>query len=85
MAKDNEYGALRVKTDTVEFLKDLKAAYELSYGSKFTMDEFLRQMAASVEDGDPAVWEIHCKMQTQKDELKRIAEETKPTLREKKN
>lgn len=84
MAKDNEYGALRVKTDTVEFLKDLKAAYEMSYGCKFTMDEFLRQMAASVEDGDPAVW-IHCKMQTQKDELKRIAEETKPTLREKKN
>ena len=84
MAKENEYGALRVKTDTVEFLKDLKAAFEVSYNKKFTMDEFLRQMATSVEDGDPAAWEIYCTMQTQKDELKKKAEEAQ-RLREKNN
>lgn len=70
MTNSNEYGSIRVKLSTIEFLKDLKEAFDASYGKKFTMDEFINQMAASVEDGDPGVWDIYCTQQTQKKELK---------------
>ena len=69
MAKESEYGAFRLKKDTVEFLQSMKQAFELSYDKKFTNDEFIRQMAASVEEGDVAVWEIYCTMELQKEEL----------------
>lgn len=70
MTNSNEYGSIRVKLSTIEFLKDMKEAFDASYGKKFTMDEFINQMAASVEDGDPGVWDIYCTQQTQKKELK---------------
>ena len=63
------YGALRLKRDTIEFLKDMKDAFEDSYGKKFTMDSFIRQMASAVEDGDPGVWDIYCTKQNQRIEL----------------
>ena len=68
--KDYNFGVLRLKRDTIDFLKDMKEAFEVSYDRKFTMDEFIRQMAASVEAGDPGVWDIHCVLQSQRDELK---------------
>lgn len=70
MSEGDQYGALRVKQSTIEFLKDLKDAFDASYGRRFTMDEFIRRVAASVEGGDPGVWEIYCVQQLQKDELK---------------
>lgn len=69
MTNGNEYGSLRVKLSTIEFLKDMKEAFDASYGKKFTMDEFINQMAASVEDGDPGVWDIYCTQQAQREEL----------------
>ena len=75
MATESEYGAFRLKKDTVEFLQTMKQAFELSYDKKFTNDEFIRQMAASVEDGDVAVWEIYCTMEMQKEELAAKAKE----------
>lgn len=69
MAHRTDYGTLRIKPETIELLKELKDAFDASYGKKFTMDEFVRQMAASIEDGDPGVWEIYCTQQAQKEEL----------------
>lgn len=84
MAQRSDYGTLRIKPETIEFLKELKEAFDASYGKKFTMDEFIKQMAAAVEDGDPGVWEIYCTQQAQKDELRaKIAESQK--MRELKN
>lgn len=60
MAK--EYGAYKLEKSTIEFLRRMKMAFELSYEKEFTNDEFIRQMAASVEDGDLAVWEIYCEL-----------------------
>lgn len=68
--KDYDFGTLRLKRDTIEFLKEMKQAFDASYGKKFTMDEYVRQMAAAVEDGDPGVWEIYCTQQAQKNELR---------------
>ena len=82
--KDYDYGTLRLKRDTIEFLKEMKEAFEASYGKKFTMDEYVRQMAAAVEDGDPGVWEIYCTQQTQKEELKKKVEASRK-MREKKS
>ncbi len=65
MNDKHNFGTLHVKYDTIGYLKELKKAFEASYGRKFTMDEFLRQMAASVEAGDPGVWEIFCARQSQ--------------------
>lgn len=61
MAKE-EYGAYKLKKSTIEFLRRMKMAFELSYEKEFTNDEFVKQMAASVEDGDVAVWEIYCEL-----------------------
>ena len=69
------YGAFRLKKETVEFLKTMKQAFELSYGKPFTNDEFIKQMAASVEDGDVAVWEVFCELSETLDELKRKAKQ----------
>lgn len=75
MATESEYGAFRLRKDTLEFLQTMKQAFELSYGKKFTNDEFVKQMAASVEEGDVAVWEIYCTMELQKEELAAKAKE----------
>lgn len=72
--KDYSFGTIRLKKDTVDFLKDMKEAFEASYGSKFTMDGFIRQMAASVEAGDPGVWDVFCTIKAQKDELREKVE-----------
>ena len=77
MAKDSEYGAFRLKKETVEFLQTMKQAFELAYGKKFTNDEFIHQMAASVEEGDVYVWELYCTIEMQKDELAAKAKEIK--------
>lgn len=55
--KKTEYGALRLKKDTIEYLKDAKLAFESSYLQRFTFDEFARRLVACVEDAEPAVWE----------------------------
>jgi len=76
MTNRNEYGSIRVKLSTIEFLKEFKEAFDASYGKKFTMDEFINQMAASVEDGDPGVWDIYCMKQTQKKALQAKIDES---------
>lgn len=75
MTNESDYGAFRLKKETVDFLKTLKQAFELSYDKSFSNDEFIRQMAASVEEGDVAVWEIFCTIMQQKDELAAKAKE----------
>ena len=75
MATESEYGAFRLRKDTLEFLQTMKQAFELSYGKKFTNDEFVKQMAASVDEGDVGVWEIYCTMELQKEELAAKAKE----------
>ena len=70
MAKETEYGAFRLKKDTVDNLRVLKKAFELSYGEDFTNDEFIQQMAAAVEEGDEAVWEIYCELNSKLIELR---------------
>ena len=57
-----DYGNYRLRKSTIEFLQRMKKAFELSYGKDFTNDDFIHQMAASVEDGDVAVWEIYCEL-----------------------
>ena len=69
-----EFGAFRLKKDTVEFLRTLKQAFEVSYGKSFTNDEFIHQMAASVEEGDAGVWDIYCTIEQQREELAAKAE-----------
>lgn len=48
-----DYGTLRLKQSTIDFLKDMKLAFEASYQKKFTMSEFLEQMTSSVETEIP--------------------------------
>lgn len=71
------YGTLRLNQEVIDLLKDMKSAFEASYQKKFTMSKFLEQMTASVEDGDPAVWEIYCTMRIQKAELKQKVMESR--------
>lgn len=71
------FSAFRLKKETVKFLQDMKQAFELSYGKEFNNDEFIRQMAASVKGGDPACWEIFCKLQMTQKELAEMAAKTR--------
>lgn len=66
-----KYGAFRLKQSTVEYLQTLKQAFEMSYDRDFTNDEFILQMAASVEEGDVAVWEFFWRLQELKEEAKK--------------
>ena len=63
------FKAIRVPESLMEDIKILKSAYEESYGKKMTFEEVLRQMMASIEDGDPAVYEIYCTMQSSRQEM----------------
>ena len=69
----NEYGAFRLKKESVEFLQLMKQAFEICYAKSFTNDEFIKQMAASVEEGDVAVWETFCELSEKIEELKEKA------------
>jgi len=69
----NEYGAFRLKKESVEYLQLMKQAFEICYGRSFTNDEFIKQMAASVEEGDVAVWETFCELSEKIEELKEKA------------
>ena len=75
MTKGKEYGAFRLKKETVEFLRTMKQAFELTYEKEFTNDEFIHQMAASVEEGDCAVWETYCVIEMKKDEIRERVKE----------
>ena len=72
-----KYGSLRLKEDTIAFLRNLKDAFEICYGHPFTYDGFIRQLSASLEAGDPAVWEMYCLRDMQRDEAVRKAAELK--------
>lgn len=73
----NNYRSLRLKEDTLDNLRDLREAFEITYGKSFTYDEFVQQMAASIEDGDPAVWEVFCLRKEQRAEAQKKAQELK--------
>ena len=73
MRNTTKYGSLRLQEETLDFLRMMKQAFELSYCKKFTNDEFIKQMAASVEEGDVAVWEIFCELNAIMDEVKEKA------------
>lgn len=75
------FSAFRLRKETVRYLQDLKRSYEISYGREFTNDEFIQTMVASVEAGDPSVWDIFCRMRMSQRELEDYAAE----IREKKN
>lgn len=69
MSDKYNFGTIRLKNDTIEYLKALKDAFEVSYGTKLTMDEFMRRMADTVNGGDNRVWEVFCIQKSQKEEL----------------
>ncbi len=62
-----KYANLRFSPDVFTSLMDMKLAFESSYGRHMTHDEFLEKLIASVEGGEPAVWEAFCGIQTKKD------------------
>lgn len=72
---ENKYGTFRLKKETIDFLQTLKQAFEYCYGKSFTNDEFIKQMAASVEDGDVAVWETFCELSANLEDIKQRAKE----------
>ena len=69
-----DFGNYRLKKETIDFLKRMKQAFEVTYNKPFTNDEFIKQMAASVEEGDVAVWEMYATIEQQKEELEQKAE-----------
>lgn len=73
--QENIYSAFRLKKETVKFLHDMKRAFEVSYDRPMTNDEFIRKAFASVEEGDPAVHEVYCKITLTDEELKQLADE----------
>ena len=71
------FSAFRLKKDTVKYLQDMKRAFEISYGREFSNDDFINQMAASVKNGDPSVWEIFNKLKDTQKELEKMAAENR--------
>lgn len=71
----SEYTALRLKKEAFRELSDMKKAFEISYQKEMSNDEFIRQLMAAVEGGDPAVWEGYCRLREVAEELERKAQE----------
>lgn len=60
MSRNNTPCAFEFKLETVLQFRDMKEAFESSYGKKMTGDEFAGHLIAVVEEGEVAVWEIFC-------------------------
>jgi len=87
--KDGEIKEIRSEDDilklvfsdkTLEDLKLWKKAYEDSYNSDFSYERLVTQMTASVEDGDPNVYEMYCRIKVKVVEDKENAEEQKDNI-----
>lgn len=74
MDKRKDYAVFKVTKGTMKYLQDMKKAFELSYQKEMTNDEFIMQMAASVEAGDLGAWELLCQMQMDEKHLVEMAE-----------
>ena len=72
---ESKYGTFRLKKETIDFLQTMKQAFEYCYGKSFTNEEFIKQMAASVEDGDVAVRETFCELSANLEDIKLRAKE----------
>lgn len=59
---DSSSDSLTLERETIDYLLKMKQAYETAYERDFTLDEFIMQMSASVEEGDVAAWEEMCKL-----------------------
>ena len=65
---DTNGNSLKLEAQTIDYMVKLKTAFETIYNKSFTIDEFIMQMSASVEEGDVAVWEEMCKLTTSNNE-----------------
>ena len=63
------FKSIRVPESLMEDIKVLKSAYEECYGKKMTFEDVIRKMMASIEDGDPAVWEMYSTIQSSREEM----------------
>ncbi len=70
-----KYTGFRLKKETMKELVDLRKAYSLSYGKDFSNDEFVHQLIASVEGGDPSVWDFFCQLREVSEKLEMKARE----------
>ena len=52
-----EFGNFRLSLENIARLRDMRLAFESSYGRRMSNDEFINKLLASVEAGEPAVWE----------------------------
>ena len=75
----NTFGALRLKKDTIGYLKRLKMAFEIVHNGNapYTNDDFIMKLAATVEQGDAAVWKAFGELNDAIDSLMRKAYEEK--------
>ena len=71
------FRAVRLKVETIALLRDMKDAFESSYGEKFTMDQFVTKLVLNVKDGDPDIWDIYEIKKRMKNELAQKIEASK--------
>jgi len=69
MKEKVKYGNLRLPEEVIEEFKDWAAAYRLTYGRDMSNGEVMRQMFASIETGDPAVYECYCEAMERRERL----------------
>lgn len=77
MINENGFGAFRLKKDTIESLKNLKRAFELSSEQSFTNDDFIRKLMGYVQNSDSNTWGIFTTIETQQIELIKQAKHLK--------
>ena len=63
------FKSIRVPEPLMEDMKALKSAFEECNGKKMTFEDVIRTMMASVEEGNPAVWEMYCTIQASREEM----------------
>ena len=62
-----KYVSLRVSEDTMDWIKDIRMAFEAYYLRRFTFDELMEKLRDCVENAEPGVWEKYCEVESKKE------------------
>ena len=75
----SKFGNLRLKQDTINYLKRLKLAFEIADGgAPMTNDDFIAKLVEAVQEGNKPIWEAFNELNKTIDCLgRKLAEERK--------
>ena len=73
----NSFSTVRLKTSTLEQLRNFKSAYESAMGERYSMDRFFEILIENSKKADPDIWEIFQLKSRLEEEIQRKIQESR--------